>query len=279
MVEKVKPLKFNFEPLYWNQGSIYQNTPAGADTYSTMSAEGNGGYSGTINGSDWEGVGTSKLNSVYSMGFVNRQRIDLIGLTIQEIALAPLGNATQRMEPFALGYITDSAGRLNTYDDGGAGGVRQVGRAFIREYVFFTTQPITNAALQDTILGTSSPIPPYLGEGNLDGAQLVAGYSSTYTRDFGTPDIDGWCVKMQESKLGFGDIINSPTLHCTKVIAVEGRLEDLPTYNGSNSPVTSPLFVDIPSSCEVITVAEVEPDDVEYFATMTRSLQPPSKLE
>lgn len=276
LVEKVKPLKFNFEPLYWTQGTIYQNTPAGDDTFDSMANQGNGQYSGQVNSTNWEALSTSKLNDVFSMGFVNRQTVDLVGLTIQGVALAPLGNATQRTEPFALGYITDQRGNIVQYDDGGAGGPRQVGRAFIREYVFYTTQPITNTTLSDTIFSTATPVPPYLGEGNLDGAQLIAGYASTYTRDASTPAIDGWCVKLNESKQGFGDIINSPTLHCTRVVAVEGRLSDLPTYNASNSPVNSPLFLDIPFSCEVITVAEIEPDTVEYFASMARSLQPPT---
>lgn len=274
-MEKVKPLKFNFEPLYWNEGTIYQNTPSGEDDFNNMATRGNGTYTGQINSTAWESVSSSKLNSVYSLGFVNRQTIDLTGLTIQELALAPLGNVTQRTEPYALGYITDEKGVIAGYNDGGSGGLRQVGRAYVREYVVFTTQPITNATLQDTLFNTSAPLPPYLGEGNLDGAQVVGGYASTYTRDASTPAIDGWCVKLFESKMGFGDIINTPTLHCTRVIAFEGRLSDLPTYNSSNSAVDAPVFLDIPYSCEVITVAEVELDTVEYFQTMTRSLQPP----
>lgn len=274
-MEKVKPLKFNFEPLYWNLGSIYQNTPSGQDSFESMTDGGNGSYSGHINSSQWKAVGSTKLNDCYSLGFVNRQEVDLIGLTMQSIALAPLGNATQRMETYALGYITDGQGRPIVHDVGGGNPPRNVGRAYVREYVMYTTQPLTDQTINDTLLATSGPVPPYLGEGNLDGAQLVAGYASTFTRDSSIPDLDGWCVKFQESKLGFGDIINAPTLYCTRVVVFEGRMVGRPTVNCSNGTVDAPVFLDIPHSTEVITVAELEPDTVEYFATMARSLQPP----
>lgn len=272
-MEKVKPLKFNFEPLYWTQGTVIQNTPTGTDAFESMVDGGNGDYSGQVASSAWEAVSMDKLNDCYSVNLVNRQTVDLTGLTMQHIALAPLGNSTQRMETFALGYLVDDRGAPIVENVGGAPKI--VGRGFIREYVFYTTQPISNETLTSTIFNTSSPVPPFMGLGNLDGSQLVAGYSSTYTRDNSTPAIDGWCVKLQESKQGFGDIINSPTLHCTRVINASLRVKDLSTANCSNSGVTSPLFLDVPFSCEVITVAEIEPDTVEYFATMARSLQPP----
>lgn len=268
MVEKVKPLKFVFDPLYWTEGTIYQNTPSGNDVYESMTDGGNGNYSGHILSSDWEAESNNKLNDCFEINLINRQEIDLTGLTIQEIALAPLGNASQTMEPFAFGY-----------NKGNRGEPLPDMRGFVREYVFYTTQPITNQTLYHTIFNTASPIPPYAGSGNLSPEQLVAGYSRTWVKDTVAAPLDGFCVKIQESKLGFGDIINAPKLYCTKVIKASLRIQGLATTNCSGGNVTAPRFLDIPSSTEVITVAEIEPDTVEYFASMARSLQPPTKPE
>ena len=148
-MEKVKPLKFNFEPLYWTQGTVIQNTPTGTDAFESMVDGGNGDYSGQVASSAWEAVSMDKLNDCYSVNLVNRQTVDLTGLTMQHIALAPLGNSTQRMETFALGYLVDDRGAPIVENVGGAPKI--VGRGFIREYVFYTTQPISNETLTSTI--------------------------------------------------------------------------------------------------------------------------------
>lgn len=272
MVEKVKPLKYVFEPLYWNRGSIYQNTPSGDDVYESIVDGGDGTYSGSVNGGPWTSLGNNVTGDCYIVNLVNRKEIDLTGLAVQEIALAPLGQTTQRMETYALGYTVAWNALRQAYDP------IPDGRALVREFVFYTTTPISDAALSDTIFNTLSTLPPYMGDGNLTTEQLVAGYSSTYTRDNGTAPLDGQCVKIQESKLGFGDIINAPTLYCTKVVQFLGRVVNFAAgLNCSGGSAPSPLFLDIPQSTEVITVAEIEPDTVEYFTSMARSLQPPDR--
>ena len=70
--------------------------------------------------------------------------------------------------------VVDDRGAPIVENVGGAPKI--VGRGFIREYVFYTTQPISNETLTSTIFNTSSPVPPFMGLGNLDGSQLVAGY-------------------------------------------------------------------------------------------------------
>lgn len=272
MVEKVKPLKFMFDPLYWTQGTEYENAPSGADN-PNMSNRGNGSYSGLISSGaseGWESVADSKSGDCYELTLVNRKWVDLTGLNMQSIALAPLGNASQRMETFSAGYqVQYDASNPQLYEP------FRDARLFVREFVFYTTKPISNTALNTTIFNTASTKPPYAEGGDLAAEQLVAGWSATYVQDKSLSPLDGFLVKIQNSQLGFGDIINAPRLYCTRVIYCSMRAKDLAVTTCGGSGATSPLFLDIPQTTEVITVAEIEPDEIEYFTAMRRSLQPP----
>jgi len=272
MVEKVKPLKFMFDPLYWTKGTEYEIAPAGGDN-PNMANRGDGTYSGLISSgasAGWEAVADTKANDCYELTLVNRKSVDLTGLTMQSIALAPLGNASQRMEQFSAGYqVQYDNTNPQLYEP------FRDARLLVKEYVFYTTKPISNTALNTTIFNTFSTQPPYGDGGDLAAEQLVAGWSATYVQDKSLSPLDGFLVKIHSSQLGFGDIINAPRLYCTRVVYCSMRAKDLSVTNCSGNATTSPLFLDIPQTTEVITVAEIEPDEIEYFTAMKRSLQPP----
>lgn len=253
MSDRISPLKLMFPPFYWTAATTYDGVqPSSSGSY--------GGYLGNAAGHDggWEGGLTIGAGATFSGGvltngniyakFWNEQEIDLIGLFAQGKTLTPLGINTQRTEPLAAGEAKDAD-------------------LYARQFVFWTTQPLSSDDRQN-LLASFSPTPPYF-DGDLHPEQVIQGYSETFVQSLQNVGAKvGFLSGIQRDNLGFMDTIASPKLYCTRLLVVSGTLRN------TNDGV--PLYIDIPFSCEFMTVVEQEPDELELFTNITRSLQPPT---
>lgn len=254
MSDRISSLKLMFPAFYWNAAATYDGVvPNAVGSYS--------GYLGAaVGGADggWEGELTISSGATFSAGvltagqikarFWNEQDIDLIGLMQQGKTLTPLGINTQRMEPISIGECKQSD-------------------VYCQQFVFWTTQPLSETD-RDNMLNTFSPTPPYF-DGDLHPEQVIQGYSETFVQSLSNvgPKV-GYLSGIQRDNLGFMDSIASPKLYCTRLLVFSG------TVQNTNSGV--PLYIDVPFSCELMSVVEEEPDELELFTSIARSLQPPT---
>ncbi len=246
--ESIDTLKVMFAPLYFTPaGTNIQNTPVGNDEYDSMADDGDGSYGGQMEGiSDWRMDTSVKAGDVYQLRFYSQQEIDLIGLFQQGISLAPLGIQSQRTEPSAWG-------EARMADD------------YAREYVVWSTAPLSSTD-RANLTASFSPTPPYY-DGSLHPEQVVYGYATTWTHPNFISSKVGFSTIQNKYNFGFGDMVAAPKLYITRLYIFSGQLE------ASSGGV--PAYLDIPFSCEVMRAVQVEPDDLDYFQQMARSLQPP----
>lgn len=253
--ETIQTLKCTFPPLYVTPSTLFHTGPATGTTDAGEAFNANGTFSGEILGSSgWKspastlsGAG-SGTEIVSNLVVYNEQEVDLMGLFAQGISLAPLGASTQRTEPPAMGE-------------------RAKEDVYMREFVLWTTMPLSSGD-RAALIQSFSPVPPYAGNaaqsGSMTSSQVIAGYSKTYANSSTIDPLVGFVVEIGSGDLGFMDMVSAPKLYCTRLIVFAGTCKD----RGSR-------FQDIPFSCEILGVAQTEPDELEQFTQMARSLDPP----
>lgn len=245
-----------FDPLYWSAAATYdgvQPTDDGTtgNFYSVIESGGQStNWTGNITISDgtFSGAPNNYLQegNIYAR-FINQQEVDLIGLFAQGKVMQPLGISTQKTEPFSCAQFRDAD-------------------LYVREFVIWTTQKFSDTDLSN-LISNLSPTPPYY-EGDMHPEQVIAGYSQTYVQNLANVGpMVGFVSPIQRDNLGFMDTIAAPKLYCTKMIVVSGKI-----MNGAGGVS---LYIDIPFSSEVMSVVEQDPDELEFFTGMARSLQPP----
>lgn len=257
MSDRISPLKLMFDGLYWSAATTYDGVqPTAVGTYgSTTAVIESGGkstnWTGKLtieSGATFSGAPNNYLTSgrIYAR-FYNQQEVDLIGNFSQGKVMQPLGISTQKTEPYAMAEFRDAD-------------------LYVREFVVWTTQKMSDLDLEN-LASSLTPTPPYY-DGNMHPEQVIAGYSQTYTQNLqNVGPVVGFVTPIQRDNLGFMDTIAAPKLYCTKIVVVSGTIR-----NGSTG---ISLYIDIPFSAEVMSAVEQEPDELEFFTGMARSLQPP----
>ena len=251
--ETIQTLKCTFPPLYVTNATKFHTGPTSGTVDAGEAFSAQGSYSGEIlDSSGWispaSTVGPGTGSRPYTLVVYNEQEVDLMGLFAQGISLAPLGASTQRTEPPATGS-------------------RMANDAYMREFVVWTTLPLSSGD-RAGLIQSFSPVPPYAGNaaqsGSLTTSQVIAGYSKTYANSDTIDHLVGFLVEIGSGDLGFMDMISAPKLYCTRLVYMTGTLKD-----------DASRFQDIPFSCEILGVAQTEPDELEQFTQMARSLDPP----
>ncbi len=248
MSDTPRNLKSLQDPLY-----ITPTTTVGNLSLSTTRVNIDGpvspsGASGDKTG--WQGYNVNRSGSTaltIQGTFWHQTRYDLAGLYREGKCLVPLGSTVQRSEPFSMGP-------RNTDNN-----------QYVRDYVLWTTEPLTETDL-DRLRGLSSA-PPYFETdaepATMNPSQIVSGQVSTHIAKTDIPAILGFQVPIHESALGFGDTVASPYLYCTRVVHV---------YNHTSS---TGFWIDIPSTACIMSVIEDEPDDLLFLTKAVKSLDPP----
>tara|TARA_Y100001938_G_C8087476_1_gene432930 strand:- start:1534 stop:2295 length:762 start_codon:yes stop_codon:yes gene_type:complete len=191
----------------------------------------------------------SAADSTIVATFIHETRYDLQGLYREFEVLQPLGSTVQRSEPVSMG----SRKEPENYQ-------------YYREYVLWTTEKLTDDDIAK-LRGLSSA-PPYFDTeaqpAGMNPSQVVAGSVRTGVTKSDISKQIGFMIDMQESPLGFNDTIASPVLYCTRVIHVESRVEQSGSW-----------WIDIPAAAAVMSVLQMEADDLLFLSSAAKSLDPP----
>lgn len=250
MSDSVRNIKSLSDPLYFGGGSYIGNisfntnrTNISGPVFANGNTDGNRGWfghkvtrSGTSSALTLEGV------------FYHQQRWDLQGLYASGKCLVPLGSTRQLSEPFSAGLRHSDNNQL------------------VREYILWTTEPLSEADFDRLVDFRSSP--PYFNTpddaATMNPSQVVSGQTMTCVAKTDIPVILGTLVPVHESALGFGDTVASPYLYCTRIIAFSIKSQ------------TVGFWLDIPSAAAIMSVVEDEPDDLLFLTKAVKSLDPPN---
>lgn len=247
---EVRNLKALQDPLYLTLNSTIGGVALSTSPTNVDGPVSAGGSSGDMTG--WQGYNVSRVapsgtDQTITGTFWHQTRYDLAGLYAEGKCLVPLGSTVQKSEPWSMGPRHSDSNQ------------------YVRDYVLWTTEPLTDEDL-DRLRGLSSA-PPYFDTdadpATMNPSQVVSGSVSTHIPKTDIPEILGFMVPIHESALGFGDTIASPFLYCTRVVFLQNHVD------------SSLFWMDFPSSASIMSVVEDEPSDLLFLTKAVKSLDPP----
>lgn len=248
MTEDIRLLKVLTNPLYMTASTTIDGS---AYTLGTVNESGiirtgnmSTGWKAHRCSHTGSGTDSTLVGTIY-----HETRYDLQGLYREFEVLQPLSAIVQRSEPMSMG----SRKEPENYQ-------------YYREYVLWTTEALTADDI-DRIRGLSSA-PPYFDTeadpAGMNPSQVVAGSCRTGVTKSDVSKLIGFMIDMQSSDLGFNDTVASPVLYCTRVIHFESRVENSGTW-----------WIDVPSAAAVMSVMQMQQDDILFLTSAAKSLDPP----
>lgn len=230
---------------------------------------------GYLNGGPWQGSlqlsypTASRPWPTAVMHAWHETVIDVTGLVAAEFVEIPTGNTAQRTElPFTNACAEALIKGPNTF-------------GFVREFVVWSTQPLTYGDRQN-LFHSTSPTMPHMWNDQLGAvpnsmvtSMIFGGRAEQYTFDPSTGFNAAFAAKTFASDFGMGDPFSCPKIYCTRLFVVIFPMcleEEVP---GAGAYLLDDFIIDLPASWEIQAVVLAKPDEIEALTAMRRSLIPP----
>ena len=218
--------------------------------------------------------------NAYPGGFTfaayNTQKIDLMGLLQMAAATVPMGSASQRAG------VPQLPGRWDTRFSG-------FNLTYMRDFTIWSTEELENRdilnLMSDGITRQSiTPNMPYFGlqtGGSMTTTQMMSSQTRYYVADQSISSRVGWLREIFQQQGGMGETTATTQIYVTRIIAGQASTasED-ETTAATGTPAgsdwaASKFFISWPSSWEIMNVAIIEPEELEYLTYMQRSVLAP----
>ncbi len=239
--------KAYFDPIFCTSGSTIGTTTVPSSGTDSWTA------SGLVNGTSWNMSVTWTSTQAYCKAW-SEVKIDVTGLVAEGLVEVPMGTIAQRTELPSI--------------------VHRQPECFYREFVVWSTQPLTDNDV-DALLMTSSPTMPHMWKNELYPSSMTTpmvfgGRAELYSGDSTIDTQAGFLRQLFNNSFGMGDPVSTPILYCTRL------------FYGYWTPVAGGMsaqnfLIDIPASWELSNMLLVEPDEIAQLTTMRRSLSSPER--
>ena len=283
MPDDIRTLKAYMEPVNFYAGNTF-DTPDGIQTIPTdvdfiLSAP---ARINIENMNAWvfdslrmiipTGAQAASLPGGVSFQCYNEQRIDLTGLLQTGSALVPMGSVSQRAS------VPQLPGRLDNKFNG-------LSTTYLRDFTIWSVEPLQqselNALYSDDVTRQSTTPNMPSGQGLMGGSmsttQMMSSQTRYYTRDNSLSGVVGWLKEIFHQVGGMGETAATPHVYCTRVVAGQfstpSKAETALIGNESTKFWASMQFwISFPASWELLNLAVIEPDELEYMTYMQRSV-------
>ncbi len=196
----------------------------------------------------------------------NTQKIDLSGYLQMGLSLVPMGTASQRT------FVPQLPGRM----DGKAPNM-----TYLYDATVWSSEPLTQADINNLQAPRQRQLPSY-PTGTLNTTQVLGSQGRLFVSDNTTIGLIGFLKESFQSQQGMGETVSTAQVYCTRVIFGQMATPSTAEIEGAygNDTYTDDwdfrkFFISIPSSFEVLNVALLEPDELEYLTYMQRSVLAP----
>lgn len=196
----------------------------------------------------------------------NTQKIDLSGYLQMGISLVPMGTASQRT------FVPQLPARLDT---------RFPNLTYLYDATVWSSEPLTQTDINNLQAPRQRQLPSY-PTSTLNTTQVLGSQGRLFISDNTTIGLIGFLKESFQSQQGMGETVSTAHVYCTRVIfgqiATPSTTEVDTAY--ANNTYTDDwdfrkFFISIPSSFEILNVALLEPDELEYLTYMQRSVLAP----
>lgn len=202
----------------------------------------------------------------------NQQRIDLTGMLQLGAAYVPLGSASQRAG------VPQLPGRYKARTS------EAESLTYMRDFTIWSVEPLTasdrNLLWSDFVVRQSAlPNMPHFVNtpGSMSTTQMLSSQSRLFVLDGALSSRVGFMRELFNQMGGMGETAAAPHIYCTRLIS--GQF--LTCARGDFAPALTKdwtaeqFWISFPPSWELLNVAMIEPDELEYLTYMQRSVLAP----